>query len=536
MRTISHADRGSATELGRFRVTRVLRIAPFALLGLAVAVSGCSRGEAAETNGQPELATVTRRSLLVQAEAAGEIEPIRVIEVKSKASGEVLTLSFETGDHVERGTLLATIDPRDVQNAYDQAVADTAVAEARARTSTAQRKRTEEMRAANVVTAQELESALLDEANQKSSLIRARTNLKLAEERLNDVRITAPLTGTVIEKTVEIGQIIASATGNVSGGTTLLKMADLSQMQVRSLIDETDLGRIHAGLPVQVTVDAYPERKFNGQVLKIEPQAVVEQNVTSFPVLVMLDNNEGLLKPGMNADVVIEIATRENVLVVPNAAVVGTQDAVPAGAVLGLSEDEVNAGMTARAAPPPQAAGDSAAPANAQAGAAGGAEECTAIFRKIRESGGAQNLSEADRAKLETCRAQMAGQMGTRGSRTGQGGQSGQFGEGGQGGRGGRGNRGGIQAGVEQRPGVVFVVNADGSYAARRVTLGLNDFDYAEVIRGLNEGDQIVMISVARLQQQQQQFLDRMRERSTSQGPIPGGGGGPGMGGGGRGR
>lgn len=500
---------------------------PFALLGLAVAVSGCNRGEAAETNGQPELAAVQRRSLLVQAEAAGQIEPIRVIEVKSKASGEVLTLSFETGDHVERGTLLATIDPRDVQNAYDQAKADLDVAEARAATSEAQRKRTEEMRAANVVTAQELESAQLDEANQKASLIRARTNLTLARERLQDVRITAPLTGTVIEKTVEIGQIIASATGNVSGGTTLLKMADLSQMQVRSLIDETDLGRIRAGLPVAVTVDAYPERRFNGQVLKIEPQAVVEQNVTSFPVLVMLDNSEGLLKPGMNADVVIEIATRENVLVVPNAAVVGTQDAVAAGAVLGLSEDEVNAAMSARAPapPPPATTGDSAAQAPGDSAArgaapAGAAEECTAIFRKIREGGGAQNLSAADRTKLEACQSQMAG-MGGRGNRGG----------GGRGGQGG--GRGGVQNGVEQRPGVVFVADSAGNYEARRITLGLNDFDYAEVIRGLNEGDNVVMISVARLQQQQQQFLDRIRDRSSSQGPIPGGGGG-GMGGRGR--
>jgi HlyD family secretion protein len=513
-------------------VTRVLKIMPFALLGLAVAVSGCNRGEAAQTDGQAETALVTRRSLLVQAEAAGEIEPIRVIEVKSKASGEVLTLSFETGDYVERGTLLATIDPRDVQNAFDQAQADLAVAEARAQTSEAQRQRTEELRAANVVTAQELESAQLDVANQQASLIRARTNLTLARERLNDVRITAPLTGTVIEKTVEIGQIIASATGNVSGGTTLLKMADLSQMQVRSLIDETDLAQMRAGLPVQVTVDAYPDRRFNGQVLKIEPQAVIEQNVTSFPVLVMLDNSEGLLKPGMNADVVIEIATRQNVLVVPNAAVVGTQDAVAAGAVLGLSEDEVNAGLSARpAAPPPTqpAAGDSAArPAAGDSAARGaaptGAEDCTAIFRKIRESGGADNLNAADRAKLEACRGQMSGMAGGRGGRGGQGGQGGQ---------GGRGGRGGLQNGVEQRPGVVFVADSAGNFTARRITLGLNDFDYAEVVRGLNEGDKVVMISVARLQQQQQQFLDRMRERTSSQGPIPGSGGGPGMGGGG---
>jgi HlyD family secretion protein len=87
---------------------------------------------------------------------------------------------------------------------------------------------------------------------------------------------------------------------------------------------------------------------------------------------------------------------------------------------------------------------------------------------------------------------------------------------------------------------VVFVAAADGTFAARRVTLGLNDFDYTEVVRGLEEGEKVVMISVARLQQQQQEFLNRMRERSTGQGPIAtpsgpgmgGPGGGPGGGGG----
>ena len=505
---------------------------PFALLGLAVVASGCSRGEAALTNGAPELAMIERRSLEVQAEAAGQIEPIRVVEVKSKASGEILSLSFETGDVVQRGALLATIDPRDVQNALDQARADLEVAKARDATSKAQRRRTEDLRAANVVTAQELESSMLDEANSAAQLIKASTNLQLAEERMKDVRITAPLDGTVIQKTVEIGQIIASASGNVSGGTTLLKMADLSQMQVRSLIDETDLGRIRAGMPVQVTVEAYPDRRFRGQVLKIEPQAVVEQNVTMFPVLVMLDNNEGLLKPGMNADVVIEIATRENVVVVPNAAVVGTQDAVAAGAVLGLNEEQVTTAMNARPngnRAEAQPSGDSAAgrgqlaaaPAGQQTAApgaqaaAGSAEDCMALFRRIRESGGAQNLSAADRAKMDACRTQMGGGRG----------------RGGQGG-------GGAARDPDQRPGVVFVAAADGTFAARRVTLGLNDFDYTEVVRGLEEGEKVVMISVARLQQQQQEFLNRMRERSTGQGPIatPSGpgmpGGGPGGGGG----
>lgn len=535
MNTIQEAGRRSAIDNGRSFVSSRFGATSFALLSLALAVTGCNGGGAAQANHTPELATVERRSLDVKAEAAGQIEPIRVIDVKSKASGEILSLTFETGDQVERGALLATIDPRDVRNAYEQAQADLEVAKARAATSEAQRRRTEELRAANVVTAQELESALLDEANSKAQLVKAQVNLQLAEERMQDVRITAPLSGTVIEKTVEIGQIIASASGNVSGGTTLLKMADLKQMQVRSLIDETDLGRIRAGMSVQVSVEAYPERQFRGQVLKIEPQAVVEQNVTMFPVLVMLDNEAGLLKPGMNADVVIQIATRENVVVVPNAAVVGTQDAVAAGAVLGISEEDVTASLNARPAAPAQPAaapGDSAARARggspaagasaagapagapAQAAAPGGAEECTAIFRKMRDGGGIESLSAADRTKLEACRAQMGGMGGGRG---GQGG-----------------GRGGQAGGAETRPGVVFLVKPGGGYEPRRVTLGLNDFDYSEVIRGLQEGDQIVMISVARLQQQQQEFLNRMRERTTGSGPIPGGSPGPGMGGGGR--
>src|SRR5690606_33827778 len=175
--------------------------------------------------------------------------------------------------------------------------------------------------------------------------IKAETNLELARERLGDVIIRAPIDGTIIQKDVEVGQIIASASQSISGGTTLFLMADLSEMQVRTLVDETDIGRIAAGLPAQVTVEAFPGRIFAGEVLKIEPQAVVEQNVTMFPVLVRLDNREGLLKPGMNAEVRIEIARRDDAVTVPNAAVVAMRDAMAAGAVLGLSEDAMRSAL-----------------------------------------------------------------------------------------------------------------------------------------------------------------------------------------------
>ena len=129
----------------------------------------------------------------------------------------------------------------------------------------------------------------------------------------------APVVGTIIEKPVSIGQVIASASTSASGGTTILKMADLAKVRVRALVNESDIGQIRAGLPARVTVDAYPDRPFVGTVEKVEPQAVVQQSVTMFPVLVSLSNEAGLLKPGMNGEVSVEISRRENVLAVPAA-------------------------------------------------------------------------------------------------------------------------------------------------------------------------------------------------------------------------
>jgi HlyD family secretion protein len=314
----------------------------FVVVGsLAFALQGAGADPASTS--APVSYPVEQRELVVRAEAAGVIEPIRVVEVKSKASGEVLQLFVETGDVIARGAPLAQIDPRDVQNSLDQAMADLEVAEVQARTANAQRERTEELRRSNVVTQQEFENAVQNAANARASLVRAQTNLQLARERRRDVSISAPIQGTVIERTVEVGQLIASATSNVSGGTTLLKMADLSEMQVRARVDETDIGEVRPGQVVEVTVEAYPNRVFHGEVLKIEPQAVIEQNVTMFPVLVRLANGEGLLRPGMNAGISIEIARRTDVLTVPNEAIVAPQEAAVVARALRIQPPAVSA-------------------------------------------------------------------------------------------------------------------------------------------------------------------------------------------------
>src|SRR5205085_10451235 len=160
--------------------------------------------------------------------------------------------------------------------------------------SSAQKKRSDDMFAQRVITAQEHETAALDYANAQAAVIRARANTDLAKQRLEDATVTSPVGGTIIERTVSQGMVITGATGtSASGGTTLLKMADLTRVRMRTQFNETDIGQIRSGQPAVVIVDAYPDRRFSGLVEKIEPQAVVTQGVPMFPVLLTLHHVDG---------------------------------------------------------------------------------------------------------------------------------------------------------------------------------------------------------------------------------------------------
>ncbi len=290
---------------------------------------------------------VEHRDIVVSARASGTIQPDTVVEVKSKASGEILELLVETGQLVKRGALMVRVDPRNPRNLMAQAQADLEVAEARLTNATSQKRRADELFKSQSITEQEHESALLDYANARAEVVRARVAVDDARNQLDDTNVLAPITGTIIEKLVERGQVISSPTRDVGGGTVLMKMADLGLVQVRTLVDETDIGKIQVGQRATVTVDAFPNRPFEGSVLKIEPQAQTEQNVTMFPVLVRIDNRAGLLRPGMNSEVEIHVGQREDVLAVPNSALRTQRDVGSAAQVLGLSPEAVQRELAA---------------------------------------------------------------------------------------------------------------------------------------------------------------------------------------------
>jgi HlyD family secretion protein len=594
----------------------IKRSALFLALAATALAPACNRNKA--RTGTVQTAAIMRRDIVIDAQANGVVEPINVVEVKSKAGGQITRMPVETGTLVQRGDLIVQIDARDVQNQYNQAQADLVAAEAKFDVSKAQKQRSDDMFAQKVITAQEHETAALDLANSNATVIRQRANLDLAKQRLEDATVTAPVIGTVIEKPVSLGMVIASATGSVSGGTTIVKMADLTKVRMRAQFNETDIGQIRSGQPAVVVVDAYPDRRFQGTVEKIEPQAVVQQGVTLFPVLVTLTNLDGALKPGMNGEVQVEIDHRTNVLSVPNDAIKNTREAMTVAPMLGLDPDSVQAQLRSQFGRGMGGGGGGAGRGNGgngQRGQGGGNtktspgevalapvqggqggfqgrggqgggnfqmpevsdKECAdikaAIAKKPAEAKKLDDISakmrtpDADRRALQeeqrgiyqaigvdarnagACRRKemMANGGGNNGGNGGGNGGADRDRQAGnntqlkapQGGNTpqlqmGNTERGGA-TGTRARQALVFVAKGK-TFEPRSVMLGAGNFDYTEVVSGLEEGESVALLASLALQAARQAQNDRMK---AGMGGVPGmsstppGGGGNFGGGGG---
>ena len=314
-----------------------------------------------------KIAEVTQGPISINISATGVVEPNFKVEVKSKASGEVLSFSKVEGDRVKKGTLLLQLDKSDEKRNVAKAKADLSSATAKLKKAetalllqktkyktdikTSQSevqtaianlkeskdklKRQVELFEQKVVSRESLDAAeTLFEVNQqqliqaesqlqkskdsihdiamkKNEIELVNTEVQLAEialdeveERLEETEIFAPITGVIIEKLVEEGQIIASGISNVSGGTALATIADMSRLFIIADIDETDIGSVKMGHAVTITADAFPDKKFKGRVKRIAPQGLVENSITIFKVKIeVLGKGRKILKPMMSANI-----------------------------------------------------------------------------------------------------------------------------------------------------------------------------------------------------------------------------------------
>jgi HlyD family secretion protein len=463
---------------------------------------GCAEGP--EAGPIYQLLPVTRRDIVISASASGSVEPIKTVEVKSKASGEILEVRVETGDQVTRGQLLVRVDPRVPENSLMQAEADLEVSQAQLANAQSELRRAEALFETQSITEQEYEAARLSDANANASLVRAQRQLEDARIAFEDTEVRSPQTGIILERNVEVGTVIQSATNNVSGGVVLLKMADLDTVRVRTLVDETDIGKIQPGMPVSIRVDAYPNQPFEGVVLKIEPQALETQNVTMFPVLVHIANEAGLLKPGMNSEVEISIGSRLGVLAVPNNALRTERDVQSAAAVLGLDAETLAAQLSDGA----RTMGGSVTHEDEEGNGDSGhvvmfrgqevtlppdltLEQVNPLLEKIEADPQAfRSFSEDERAIIGRVREAAGG---------------GRFG-GQQGGGPGGGRPGPPEASVPVYSAtgehIVFVLR-DSIPTAIRIRTGLTDLDYTEVLSGLTEADSVMILPSASMVQAQ---------------------------------
>ena len=458
-----------------FRRVRVRVGAGVAATATAIVMAACSKP--ANPAAAIETALVTQQDIVVNVEATGVIEPVDAVQVKSKASGQIVKMPIVVGSHVKAGDLLVGIDPRQMQSEYNATLASLKAAQANLVMQNAQLAREDSLVRQKVVTQAEYEAAVAAQAGALASVASAQANVDVNAINLADATVVSPVTGTVIDKSVSLGQVIASATNTVGGGTTLLTVADLTHVLDSALVNESDIGRIKIGQDVAVTVSAYPSHTFQGKVLRISPEAIVQQSVIMFPVLISLDNQDGLLLPGMSTDATVDIMRLVGVVAVPNDAIGTMQESAMLAAVLGVAAVDPTAPKTTTGAGATKGSSTSAAGAGRRGGTGGG-----------RGRGAAATATTA-----------------------------------------------GATAADSSRPAIVFVQDsATGKYSMRVIALGAGNYEVTRALSGVKPGERVALLSDVRMAASRDTTLARLAGRSGISGVLGGATGGGGRGGGGR--
>lgn len=260
---------------------------------------------------------VQRGDINVQVSATGTLNAVTTVQVGSQVSGTIAALYVDFNDKVRQGQVLALLDPTFLKAQVAQAEADldrTRVQVKQAERDYLRQKPLREQGLASQAEIDALESALdaakASEKAAEASVDRARTNLRYAT-------ISSPIDGIVVSRNVDVGQTVAAS---LSAPTLYTIANDLTQMQLEAAVDEADIGMIATGQKVTFTVDAYPDRVFQGLVhqIRLAPQTI--QNVVSYTVIVHVENPEQKLLPGMTANATFLVDQASDVLRVPVAA------------------------------------------------------------------------------------------------------------------------------------------------------------------------------------------------------------------------
>ncbi len=268
----------------------------------------------------PEMVRVVRRDIASVVKAIGVIKPMVGAEVRvgSSASGIVSRLFVRIGDRVEKGSLLAELDSRELLARRAAAEAAVKLENTNLSYTLSDLKRKQELNNAQLIARSELELAERAYAVAEQQYQQAQANLADLLTQLGYTRIIAPISGTVESVSTQEGETVASSFAT----PTFVTLLDLSRLEVWAYVDETDIGRIRAGQKAVFTVDTYGDYEFNGKVTTIYPQAQIRENVVDYVTVIRFQSSSThVLRPEMTTAVKIALAQRENVLSLPIRAV-----------------------------------------------------------------------------------------------------------------------------------------------------------------------------------------------------------------------
>lgn len=278
-----------------------------------------------------DVGKVTQGTLVATVTATGSLSPLTMVQVGSQVSGTIYKLHADFNDKVKQGAIIAEIEPSLFQAQMAQAEANLKSAEAaldKSRVAILDAKRQLDristLREKSLVSESELDAArfahqaaLVEEKVAQAAVAQTTAALQQARVNLAHTKIEAPVDGIIISRDVNVGQTVAASLQ----APILFSLAkDLKDMQIETQVDEAFIGSIKPKQPVMFTVFAYPGRQFSGQVAQVRLNPKVESGVVKYNCIIRVDNRDLDLKPGMTATVTIEIAKRENIFKVPNAA------------------------------------------------------------------------------------------------------------------------------------------------------------------------------------------------------------------------
>jgi len=307
-----------------------------------------------------ETAKVERGTISNTVTATGTLEAVKTVEVGTQVSGVIEKLFVDFNSEVKKGQLLAQLDETPLMAQLDQSKASVDQAEAQVKYQKATYERYKALLAKKLIAQSDFDLAEFNYNNALGSLNNAKSMYDKNKINLSYARIYSPIDGTVLDRAVEVGQTVAASFNT----PTLFTIAnDLTQMRVEAKVDEADIGQLISGQRVEFTVDAFPIKKFNGEVTEIRLQPVTTNNVVTYTVVIGAPNPDNILKPGMTANATFFVTERKDILLVSAKATRFTPDAealaasMPPMAPEGAQAAELPAPPTGVGAMPAEGAG-----------------------------------------------------------------------------------------------------------------------------------------------------------------------------------